>query len=96
MSEPTAPARTSFRPTTVAWALLMIATGIGWWFGATAQGSSGNVRLAVAGVLVTAFAKVWLVGFQFMELRGAPRLLRHAFDAWVVIACGALIAICLR
>lgn len=96
MSEPTTPARAPFRPATVAWALLMIATGIGWWFGATAQSSSGNVRLAVAGVLVMAFAKVWLVGFQFMELRGAPRLLRHAFDAWVVIACVALIAICLR
>lgn len=96
MNETSSPSRLAVRPATIAWTLLMIATAIGWWFGETAQGGSGDVRLAIAGVLITAFAKVWLVGFQFMELRGAPRLLRHAFDAWVVIACAALIIICLR
>ncbi|MEZ5689722.1 MAG: cytochrome C oxidase subunit IV family protein [Caenibius sp.] len=96
MNQPTTQRRLPFRPATMAWALLMIATAIGWWFGETAQGETGNVRLAIAGVLVTAFAKAWIVGFQFMELRGAPRPLRHAFDAWVVVACTALSIICLR
>jgi cytochrome c oxidase subunit 4 len=38
---------------------------------------------------------VWIVGFQFMELRHAPRWLRHSFDTWVTIVCATLVIICL-
>ena len=78
--------------TTVAWLILVVATGVGWWLGQTPQG----VALATAGVIIVAFIKVWIVGFQFMELRHAPRWLRHAFDAWIIIVSVALLLVCLR
>ncbi len=82
--------------TTVAWLVLVVATGLGWWLGQTDQGDTQGVALATAGVIVVAFLKVWIVGFQFMELRHAPRWLRHAFDAWIVAVGVALLVICLR
>ena len=80
---------------TLAWIALITATGVGWWLGHTAQSGQENVQLATAGIIVTAFIKVWIVGFQFMELRHAPRWLRHTFDAWALTVCSMLIIICL-
>lgn len=81
----------------LAWLALMIATGIGWWFGQSGhqsvQGINGSTSVAITGVIVTAMIKVWIVGVQFMELRSAPRWLRHGFDAWVVGICSALVII---
>jgi len=82
--------------TTVAWLILVIATALGWWLGQAGQANTQGVSLATAGAIVVAFIKVWIVGFQFMELRHAPRWLRHTFDAWVVAVCVALLLICLR
>ncbi len=82
--------------TTVAWLVLMVATGLGWWLGQAGQTSAQGQALTTAGVIVVAFIKVWIVGFQFMELRHAPRWLRHAFDAWIIAVCTALLVICLR
>ena len=79
--------------TTVAWLILVVATGVGWWLGQT---NTQGVAVATAGVIVVAFLKVWIVGFQFMELRHAPRWLRHAFDAWIVAVGVALLVIWLR
>ena len=78
---------------TLAWLVLVVATGLGWWLGQAGQGSAQGVRLATAGVIVVAFIKVWIVGFQFMELRYAPRWLRHSFDAWLISVCAALLSI---
>ena len=78
--------------TTVAWLILMVATGVGWWLGQTPQG----MALATTGVIIVAFIKVWIVGFQFMELRHAPRWLRHGFDAWIIAVSVALLVVCLR
>lgn len=78
----------------IAWLILIIATLIGWWLGNTGHNVSGGLPLATAGVIITAFIKVWVVGFQFMELRCAPRWLRHGFDLWAVVMCSVLIVIC--
>ena len=78
--------------TTVAWLILMVATGVGWWLGQTPKG----MALATTGVIIVAFIKVWIVGFQFMELRHAPRWLRHGFDAWIIAVSVALLVVCLR
>jgi len=78
---------------TLAWLILVVATGVGWWLGQAGQGNVQGVRLATAGVIVVAFIKVWIVGFQFMELRYAPRWLRHSFDAWILAVCVALLSI---
>ena len=83
-------------PLTLAWGILVAATGISWWFGHTAQIDQTGARLSMAGVIVTTFFKAWLVGFQFMELKRAPRWLRHIYDFWIVGVGAALMFICLR
>lgn len=80
---------------TLVWALLMIATAIGWRLGHAAQSVQGDVRFAMIGVVATAALKVWLVGYQFMELKTAPKALYYAFAAWLIAVSGALIFICL-
>lgn len=82
--------------TTLAWLILVISTGVGLWLGQAAQDNAQSARLAVAGVIIVAFIKVWIVGFEFMELKSAPRWLKHGFDAWVVAVSVALLSICLR
>lgn len=81
--------------TTWAWLILLLATGLAWWLGQAHRAGAQGGALATAGVLVVAFFKAWLVGFQFMELRHAPRWLRHAFDGWIAAVCLALVVICL-
>jgi cytochrome c oxidase subunit 4 len=80
----------------IAWGILVAATGIGWWFGHAAQGDGAHNPIALAGVIVTAFFKAWIVGVEFMELRAAPRWLRHGYDAWIVAVAAALLWISLR
>lgn len=82
--------------TTSAWLILMVATGLGWWLGQAGKTGAQGMALATAGVIVVAFAKVWIVGFQFMELRHAPRWLRHAFDTWIIAVSVVLLVIYLR
>ena len=81
---------------TLAWLMLLAGTGVVWWLGQTDRSGEQAGALAIAGVIVVAFIKVWIVGFQFMELRHAPRWLRHAFDAWIAVVCIALIVICIN
>ena len=81
--------------TNVAWLILMVATGIGWWLGQTNQSETEGVKLATAGVIIVSFIKVWVVGFQFMELKHAPWWLKHIYNAWVLIISFTLIIICI-
>jgi Prokaryotic Cytochrome C oxidase subunit IV len=43
--------------------------------------------------LLIAFIKVRLVGLYFMELRGAPTVLRGLFEAYCAIACTVVIGV---
>lgn len=79
----------------MAWGALVVATGIGWWFGRAAQGMGAHDPVALSGVIVTAFFKAWIVGVEFMELRDASRWLRHSYDVWIVGVCAALLWISL-
>lgn len=79
-----------------AWLLLVAMTAIAWRFGMSARGTADGLSLAVIGVIASAGIKVWIVGYQFMELRIAPRGLRYGFLAWVVVIGLVLIAICLQ
>jgi hypothetical protein len=76
-----------FRRITAVWLLLILATLFSW--------ESAHVghdhRLSSSIVLVVAFIKVRFVGLEFMELRAAPLPLRLIFEAWVVLACAALL-----
>lgn len=73
---------------------MIVATLVGWVLSESDRAVNGQMQLATAGVIATAFFKVWVVGFEFMELRHAPRWLRHGFDAWVLMVCAMLIALC--
>ena len=46
-----------------------------------------------AAVLTLAFAKAFVVMFEFMDLRRAPRALRLIAVLWLCVALGALLAI---
>ena len=70
------------------WLVLVTASLLSWESMAIA---GGDARLGRAAILLITFLKVRLVGLEFMELRQAPRVLRAAFEAWVVLIWGALL-----
>lgn len=72
------------------WATLVTATLFTGWL-ATDRIGGAAVPLATA----VAFAKVWLIGRHFMDLRDAAVPLRRAFDAWTVVVGGAVVALLL-
>jgi hypothetical protein len=51
----------------------------------------GNPDLARSMILVIAFAKVLMVGREFMELRHAPPLLLWLFQGWAALTCAVLL-----
>lgn len=74
----------------VVWLVLFAATIASWFLGADHGLGEGDG--AVVAVLVIGFAKSWVVGNWFMELRTAPRLLRACFDGWLVVTGITVIA----
>ena len=74
----------------LSWGILVSLTAISWWLG----GDHGlGPALATVVILMIAFAKAFLVGASFMELRKASAVLQMAFGIWCVLACGVLVAI---
>jgi hypothetical protein len=80
-------------PATLAWILLMSATGLSWWLGHGHDASNAGARAATAGVIVIACGKVWLVMNQFMEVRSAPLALRVICTGWVIMTATALLTL---
>ena len=70
---------------TWAWILLVTVTMLAWWL------AEGEQKLAVAttmAIILTACVKIWIIGYQFMELKIAPAFLRYGFLLWLVaISC---------
>jgi hypothetical protein len=75
---------------TVVWLFLISATILSWAIG---HEWVADDSVATAAVIVVAFMKVRLVGLDFMELRSAPKLMRLAFEVWVLATCAALIVL---
>lgn len=75
-------------PAVLAWLALMAATTLSWWLGE----GHGPVRVASVGVISLAFAKVYVVGQHFMELKDAPLALRLLFGGWCAAVCTLLVA----
>jgi hypothetical protein len=73
------------RRVTVVFACLVIATCVTWWLGSGHALSDGTLRFAVAATIAIAFAKIYFIGHDFMELRHAPTALRAAFATWVIV-----------
>lgn len=80
---------------TWAWLTLVGMTAVGWWFGLSARATASVAPLVLLGVIAAACIKVWIIGYQFMELRVAPAWLRYGFLAWVTGIGVVLTAICL-
>ena len=74
------------------WALLVAVTLLSSQIGGTSGvawiGSPAAVTVAVLSI---AFAKVWMVMFTYMDVRGAPPVLRVLVTAWIaLVLCGLL------
>jgi len=72
------------------WLVLVLATLLGGRLAGAAQYGAVKGRVMIGAILAIACAKVWLVGWRFMELSTAPRWLRLGFSAWAC-AVGALL-----
>ncbi|MGR9090952.1 MAG: cytochrome C oxidase subunit IV family protein [Gammaproteobacteria bacterium] len=75
------------------WLLLVAATGLSWWIGSDGGGPETDFRLVSTGLIAVAFIKVRFVLRYFMEVRTAALPLKLIADAWVVIVCGAVLAL---
>jgi len=75
------------------WVALMAATGLTWWLGGDHQAGASGGQVLVAMAIPVAFLKVYLIGMEFMEVRGAPSALRRVFGAWTCVFAIALTAI---
>jgi heme/copper-type cytochrome/quinol oxidase subunit 4 len=76
------------RRNAIVWAVLVVATLISWSVGID---HGINYRLAIVVVLLVTFAKVYLVGMNFMELREAPLPLRLVFSGLCAVMCTVLV-----
>lgn len=79
--------------TTAIWLILVLASFLTWWLGTDDYEDRSGDRLAVAAVIVIAFLKAYLIGMEFMEVRGAPAVLRALFTGWVGLFSAAITTI---
>lgn len=75
---------------TAIWLVLLLLTAISVAFSHELAPGLALRGITIA-VVVIAFAKVWLVGMEFIELRQAPWPFRLAFTAWVVLVCAGIL-----
>jgi hypothetical protein len=69
--------------TTAIWLILILASFLTWWLGTNDSRDELIERAMIAAVVVIAFLKAYLVGMEFMEVRGAPAVLRGLLTGWV-------------
>ena len=70
--------------TTVVLMVLLAASAASLWLGGKVViEADGDHAAASIGVLVLAFAKIWLIVRYFMEVRFGPQWLRVALDLWI-------------
>jgi len=75
------------------WLLLVAATGLSWWMGSDGGTPGSDLRLVSSALIAVAFIKVRFVLRYFMEIRTAALPLKLLADAWVLIVCGAVLAL---
>lgn len=79
--------------TTAVWLLLTLATLLSWSLGGHhTLGMSHSHALASISILLIAFVKIRFVGLYFMDLRGAPPVLRIMFETYCAVVFVALAA----
>lgn len=70
-----------------AWGVLMVLTAVSWWLGLDHDMAGLGTRFAAISILVVTFAKIYVVGHAFMELREAAPWLQYLFRAWCAAVC---------
>jgi caa(3)-type oxidase subunit IV len=81
------------RMITWAWVALVAITLGSWWLAPAHSGTAAPSVPITAVVLTLALVKSRLIIRYFMEVRTAPRWLRSATDAWLVVLFGAAFVI---
>ncbi len=71
-------------------AVTLLSAMIGGAHGFAAAGHGAAATFAVLGI---AFAKVWLVMSNFMDVRGAPRALKIVCAVWLLAVLAILLAV---
>ncbi|WP_173010172.1 cytochrome C oxidase subunit IV family protein [Mycolicibacterium sp. P9-64] len=84
---------TAGRRPTVVFVGLVLATCATWWLGSESTPTGGGFELAATLTIVIAFAKIFFIGRDFMELHAAPTILRSAFAVWVGVVATAAVAL---
>ena len=85
---------TSQRAVTWVWLTLVAITIGSWWLSPAHNGGLTQPSVPItAAVLVLAMVKSRLIIGYFMEVRTAPRWLRHATDAWLAVLFSAIFVI---
>jgi Prokaryotic Cytochrome C oxidase subunit IV len=74
-------------------ACLVVATCVTWWLGSEFSLTGSRFGPAATLTILIAFAKVFFIGRDFMELRAAPFVLRAVFNLWVGAVAVAAIAL---
>jgi hypothetical protein len=78
----------------IVWLSLIALTMLSCWLGETRGEDTGyEMEIITTAIMLVGFFKVHLVGMHFMELGRAPWPLRLAFEAWIVIACAAILLV---
>lgn len=81
------------RSSSMVWMALMLATiATTWWLSKDIVAA----RVATVATFLIAAFKVRMVLLYFMELKHAPSVVRWIFEAWVLVATGAVIGIYLQ
>lgn len=85
--------RTSRRMATTALVVLVGLSVATWILMQSAVYATGTA--VATALLAVGFFKAWLVGFEFMGIRNAPRPLQGAFYGWLVVTFVTLMSITL-
>ncbi|MFB4306235.1 cytochrome C oxidase subunit IV family protein [Actinomadura sp. GTD37] len=82
------------RAVLIAWAALSAATVLAWLLSpGESQSETTLGNELVAAIVIIAFVKCRLILRYFMEVRHAPRWLRHTTDAWLAVLWLTLLTI---
>ncbi|HNM85508.1 MAG: cytochrome C oxidase subunit IV family protein [Mycobacterium sp.] len=77
---------TGQQATTWAWLILVAITIGSWWLAPAHSGGTAHPSAPITAlVLLLAIVKSRLIIRYFMEVRAAPRWLRHSTDAWLAV-----------
>ncbi|OZF40622.1 hypothetical protein CH294_04870 [Rhodococcus sp. 14-2483-1-1] len=77
----------------IVWVLLVALTISTFWLGTHQPFGSTDTRVGSALVIALAFAKVYFIVADFMEVRHAPRALKIAFGIWFTAIGGAIVVL---